>query len=350
MSIELGLLIGFLLLVGNAFFVGAEFSLVAVRRSSIETKAAAGSRKARITLKAMENVSQLMAGAQLGITLCSLGLGAIAEPALAHLLEPALHSLGISDNLLHPIALSVALSLVIFLHVVLGEMVPKNIALAGPDRASLILAPMLVRVVNIMAPLVRGLNFLASSILRAFGVDPKDEVSSVFNRDGVAGLVEESHREGLLSKDEEQLLSGALEFQEQSLASIIIPLDKTVCLPAGATYGDAGDALISSGFSRFPILGTDEKPGGYVHVKDVLVTDAAKLGSPVEGTRIRPLLTFKKSSSLRSVLKAMQKTGTHMASVEAADKKLLGFVMLDDVLAELMGEQAFDMNPQDVEA
>ncbi len=347
MSIELGLLLGLLLLFGNAFFVGAEFSLVAVRRSSIELKAAEGSRRARIALGALENVPLLVAGAQLGITLCSLMLGAITEPALAHLLEGPLHDMRLSDSLLHPIALILALTVVIFLHVVIGEMIPKNIALAGPDRAGLVLLPMLVKTVNFLAPLVKVLNFLAAGILRAFGVKPQDEVSSMYNRDEVAGLVEESHREGLLSEDEEQLLSGALEFQERPLASIVIPLDKTVCLPADASYDDAGEAVASSGFSRFPIMGRGGTPRGYVHVKDMLVTDAAKLTRRIDNTQVRPLLTFQKTSSLRSVLKAMQKTGTHMATVETSDKKPLGFVMLDDVLAELMGEQAFDMNPQD---
>src|SRR5918994_1532622 len=129
------------LLALNAFFVGAEFALLSARRSQIEPYAQQGSRAARTTLRAMENISLVMAGAQLGITVCSLGLGAIGEPAVAHLLEPVFHAARMPDNLLHPVSFVVAMSVVVYLHVVLGEMVPKNIALAGADRAAMVLSP-----------------------------------------------------------------------------------------------------------------------------------------------------------------------------------------------------------------
>src|SRR5687768_2882790 len=135
------LVLGVLLLIGNAFFVGAEFALIAARRSQIEPRAEEGSRMARTTLRAMEHVSLVMAGAQLGITVCSLGLGAVAEPAVAHLLEPILEAIRVPDQLLHPIAFAIALSIVVYAHVVLGEMVPKNLAIAGPERAALVLGP-----------------------------------------------------------------------------------------------------------------------------------------------------------------------------------------------------------------
>ena len=130
-----GVLLAIVLLALNAFFVGAEFALLSARRSQIEPRAQEGSRAARTTLRAMEHVSLVMAGAQLGITVCSLGLGAVGEPAVAHLLEPAFHAMRVPDAALHPVAFVVAMSIVVYLHVVLGEMVPKNIALAGPDRA-----------------------------------------------------------------------------------------------------------------------------------------------------------------------------------------------------------------------
>ena len=138
MSDWAGILLTVFLLAANAFFVGAEFALISARRSQIEPRAQAGSRMARTTLKAMEKVSLMMAGAQLGITMASLGLGAVSEPALAHLMEPVFHDLGLPDAWLHPVAFVIAMTIVVFLHVVVGEMVPKNIAIAGPDRAALI--------------------------------------------------------------------------------------------------------------------------------------------------------------------------------------------------------------------
>ncbi|MBF6621351.1 MAG: DUF21 domain-containing protein, partial [Patulibacter sp.] len=189
MSDTVALLIGVVLLGLNAFFVGAEFALISARRSEIEPRAEEGSRAAKITLGAMEHVSLMMAGAQLGITICSVGLGYIAEPALAHLIEPLFEAIGIPSSLLHPVAFVIALSIVVYLHVVLGEMVPKNIALAGPERSALMLGPPLVMVVRILRPAIAGLNWVANVVLRGVGVEPKDEVTSAFTRDEVAGLL-----------------------------------------------------------------------------------------------------------------------------------------------------------------
>ena len=215
MSPALALTISLVLLVGNAFFVGAEFALISARRSVIEPRAEEGHWAARITLNSMENVSLMMAGAQLGITLCTLGLGALAEPAIAHGLEVPFHDLGIPESLVHPAALVVALFFVGGLHVVLGEMVPKNIALAGPDRSALALAPPMAAVVRVLKPVIWLLNKSANGVLRLVGVTPSDEVTSAFTRDEVAGLVEESQREGMLDDDETRLLTGALEFEER---------------------------------------------------------------------------------------------------------------------------------------
>lgn len=141
MSTGSAIAVSMLLLAANAFFVGAEFALVSVRRTTIEPRAQAGSWAAKVTLRAIENVSLMMAAAQLGITICSLGLGYLGEPAIAHIIEGPLERVGLPETLLHPIAFAIALSIISYLHVVLGEMIPKNLALAGPDQAALALAP-----------------------------------------------------------------------------------------------------------------------------------------------------------------------------------------------------------------
>ena len=170
MSDATAIAVAVVLLGANAFFVGAEFALISARRATIEPRAAAGSRRARTTLAAMENVSLMMAGAQLGITICSLGLGAIGEPAVAHLIEAPFASAGVPGALLHPIAFTIALAIVVFAHVVIGEMVPKNIALAGPDRAALLLAPPLAFIVRVLKPVIAVLNAVANLSLRAVKV------------------------------------------------------------------------------------------------------------------------------------------------------------------------------------
>ncbi len=208
MSDLTGVLIAIGLLAFNAFFVGAEFALISARRSQIEPRAQAGSRVARTTLHAMENVSLMMAGAQLGITICSVGLGAVGEPAVAHLIEPLFESAGVPEALLHPVAFVIALTVVVFLHVVLGEMVPKNIAIAGPERSALVLGPPMLFVVTLLRPIIVALNAIANATLRLLRVEPKDEISSAFTREEVAALVEESRGEGLIEADEYDRLAG----------------------------------------------------------------------------------------------------------------------------------------------
>ena len=173
MSGVTALIVAVLLLLANAFFVAAEFALIAARRSAVETRAEQGSRSARATLRAMGNVSVLMAGAQLGITLCSLGLGALAEPALAHLLEPVFATIGIPGAFAQPIAFVIALAIVVFAHIVYGEMVPKNLALASPERTAILLALPMTAIVTVLKPALLALNAIANGILRLLRVTPQ---------------------------------------------------------------------------------------------------------------------------------------------------------------------------------
>ncbi len=337
MSVELGLLAAVLLLLGNAFFVGAEFSLVSVRRSAIEPLAANGSRNALITLRALENISLLMAGAQLGITLCSLALGAIAEPAIAHLLETPFHSLHIAEHLLHPISFAIALIITVFLHVVIGEMVPKNIALARPERSALLLTPVLVGIVKVLYPIIQLLNVIANGVLRLFNIDPKTEVTSTYTRDEMADLVKESRKEGYLSEDNEHLLSGALTFDAQTVHGVVIPTDKVVTITQKTTHRELEELAARTGFSRFPVFAKNNKFDGYVHIKDVLQTDETVLDQPLDTRKVRELITVSANESIRMTLKTMQHSGAHIAAVTNG-KSVVGLVALEDVVQELIGE------------
>jgi CBS domain containing-hemolysin-like protein len=327
-----------LLLAGNAFFVGAEFALISARRTQIEPLAAQGSRRARTTLAAMERVSLMMAGAQLGITVCSLGLGAVGEPAVAHLLEGPFAAAGMPEQLLHPVAFAIALTVVVVLHMVLGEMVPKNIALAGPERSALALGPVLYGVVKVLEPVIVALNAVANAVLRLLKVEPKDEVTSAFTRDEVAGLVTESRREGLLDADEHELLTGALGFDEQPVSSVLLPAESLVTVPEGVTPAQVEARCAETGFSRFPVQARSGELTGYLHLRDVLVTDPALRDRPVERRTIRPLATIPRTSPLHSALEVMQARGAHLAQVVEPDGRPAGVVALEDVLEELVGE------------
>ncbi len=337
MSFATGIPIIIAMLLGNAFFVGAEFGLVSARRSNIELKALNGSRAARITLTAMEQVSLMLAGAQLGVTLCSLILGAVSEPLIAHALEAPFHALGLSGFWQHALSLAIALTLTVYAHVVIGEMIPKNVALAEPTRTALILVPPLFYMVRAVRPVIVFLNAIANASLHAIGIKPKQEIASSFNRDEVAGFVKESHREGLLSEEEEQLLSGALELDQQTVKSVILSLDKVVTTPLKPTAGDVERLATTTGFSRFPVIGNKGTLKGYIHLKDLLQVPDNELEQPLRASYIRPLATVKSFASLRGALAAMQQSRAHIAQVTDRRGKLVGIVMLEDVLEELVG-------------
>ncbi|MCL3863130.1 hemolysin family protein [Actinotalea sp. K2] len=333
------LLIAVALLAGNAFFVGAEFALISARRTQIEPRAAEGSRSARLTLRAMENVSLMMAGAQLGITMCSLGLGAIGEPAVAHLLEVPLAAIGVSGPLLHGIAFTVALAIVVFLHMVLGEMVPKNIAIAGPERSALALGPALYGVVMVLKPLIVFLNWVANVVLRALRVSPKDEVTSVFTADEVAAFIAESRQEGLLDEEEHSLLASALNISVETVAAVAVPRADLVVLPHGVTSAQAEAECVRTGFSRFPVAGRDGSLVGYVHLKDLLSVSVEDATKPVAPRWIRPLASIPAETTLDAALTAMQARGAHVALV-THEGEVVGAAMLEDVVERLVGEVA----------
>jgi CBS domain containing-hemolysin-like protein len=338
MSDQTAILVSVLLLIGNAFFVGAEFALISARRSRIEPLAAEGRRGARTTLKAMERVSLMMAGAQLGITACSLGLGALGEPAVAHLLEPLFEAAGTPEVLVHPIAFAIALSVVVYLHMVLGEMVPKNIAIAGPERSALVLGPVLYGVVTALKPLILFLNGAANLVLRAVRVQPTDEVASVFTREQVATMIGESGREGLLDTEEVDLLEGALDLVDRTAADIMVPSAQVRALPGDARARDVHTATVETGFSRFPLLDAAGRPVSYVHVKDVLPPKGERVnGHPVPDASRHPLPDVQAAASVEQVVQGLRAAGAHLGRVVRGDD-VLGIVALEDALEELIGE------------
>ncbi len=346
MSDSTAIVVALLLLAGNAFFVGSEFALISARRSRIEPMAEAGVLGARTTLRAMERVTLMMAGAQLGITACSLGLGALGEPAVAHLVEPLLEAVRAPEALVHPVAFAVSLSVVVYLHIVLGEMVPKNIAIAGPERSALVLGPLLYGVVLALKPLLLVLNGIANLLLRAVRVEPADEVASVFTREQVATMISESNREGLLDDEEVHLMEGALDLQDRTAADIMVPLDQVRAVPGDAPATDVHTAAVETGFSRFPLLDAAGSPVSYVHVKDVLPAKGERVPvQPVpEGSR-RHLPDVPPTASVAQVVQTLRGAGAHLGRVVRTEavtavprSRVLGIVALEDALEELIGE------------
>jgi magnesium and cobalt exporter, CNNM family len=325
------------LLLVNAFFVGAEFAVISARRSSIEPLAERGSKAAQTTLWAMEHATLMLATTQLGITVCSLLILNVSEPAIHHLLEYPLGLTSWSEDTIGVVAFAVALALVTFLHVVIGEMVPKNLSFSVPDRVALMLAPPLVMVSRVFKPIIFSLNWLANSVLRVFRVEPKDEANSTYTLEEVAGIVEQSTREGVLA-DTSGTLSAAFEFTAKKVADIEVPMGAVVVLSKEATPADVQQAVATHGFSRYVVCDGEGQPSGYLHLKDVTDLDGPDVYTrPVPRERIRPLTAVAEDSDIEDALASMRRNRTHVARSVDAEGRASGVLFLEDIIEELVG-------------
>lgn len=332
-----GLLALFVLLLVNAFFVAAEFAIIAARRSQIEPRAEAGSRAARTAIWAMEHASLMLATSQLGITIASLLILNVSEPAIHHLLEGPLTLTGLPDGAVDAISFGITLVLVSFLHVVFGEMVPKNLSFSVPDRAVLLLAPPLVFVATIFRPIIVALNATANAVLRLFGVEPKNEANSVFNLGEVATIVAQSQKEGIL-RDVTGTLSAAFEFTEKKVQDVAIGLASLVTLPEDAAPSDVERAVAQRGFSRYILVDEAGEPTGYLHLKDVIDIDDVEYDEPVPPKRIRQLISIFRGTDLEDALATLRRSGTHVARAFDESGATTGVLFLEDIIEELVGE------------
>ena len=332
------LFIGFLTLVVNAFFVGAEFALISVRRSQIEPYAEQGDRRAKSVLWGLQHVSALMAAAQLGITLCTLVLGIVAEPAIEHLLEPVFHAVGVPEGAGRAISFAIALALATYLHMLLGEMVPKNIALAEPVRSALALGPPLVTLARAVRPVIFTINAFANMLLKLLRVETKDEVTATFSDAELARLVRDSGEAGLIDERARERLHDALELGRRPVRDVVLPLEQVVYARVGVTPEELERLSAESGFSRFPVVDDGRRIVGYLHVKDAL--DAVQQDAPFQVADMRPIARVRESTPLDDVLTAMRGSRTHVAAVLGSDGLLSGLVTMEDVLRKLFGQRA----------
>jgi CBS domain containing-hemolysin-like protein len=286
----------------------------------------------------MEHATLMLATSQLGITVCSLVILNVSEPAIHHLLEIPLGLTSLSAETIGIVAFVVALLLVTFLHVVFGEMVPKNISFSVPTRAALLLAPPLVFVARLLKPVIWTLNGIANSILRLFKVEPKDEATSAYTLDEVANIVEQSTRDGVLS-DTSGTLTAAFEFTAKTVADVEVPIDSMVLLPLTATPADIQRAVAAHGYSRYILTDNDGALTGYLHLKDVMdLTTPAAFSQAVPAKRIRKLASAFSGSDLEDALAVMRRTGAHVARVFDAQGTTTGVLFLEDIIEELVGE------------
>ncbi|MGW2414783.1 hemolysin family protein [Streptomyces tubercidicus] len=325
-----------LLVLINGFFVGAEFALVSVRRSQIEPLATEGSSRARQVLHGLENLPQMMAAAQFGITVCSLTLGAVAEPTVARLLEPLFEAVHLPAALVHPLGYVIALALVVFLHLVIGEMLPKNLAMAAPEKTALWFSPGLVAFARLCRPVTALLGACARGVLRIFRVEPKDEVEAVFTSEQLTHLVEDAGQAGLLEPAEQEQLSDILELGSRPVTDVLLDRAALVTVEPTVTPRQVEELTVRTGYSRFPVCAPGGAYMGYLHVKDVL--DLEERDRAVPQRVWHPMTTLRAELALDDALTAMRRAASHLAAVADATGRVLGVVALEDVLEMLVGE------------
>jgi CBS domain containing-hemolysin-like protein len=324
-------LISVILLLGNGFFVGAEFALIASRHTVVEPMAAR-SRMARWALSAMNQIPLMIAGAQLGITICSLGLGALAEPALAHLLERPFAGLGLPEQAVHPVAFLLALGVVVFLHTVVGEMVPKNVALAGPERSVLLLGPPMLAFCVATKPLLVAMKWVAKVILRMWGIQAKDAVKTVYTAEELAGLVTQSRTEGLLDPEEHARISGALNLHRRTAGDAMRGWSAVTTVAEDVSPASLEVLATRTGRSRFPVVErSSRRVLGFVHIKDVLGMTGPARREPIPPQLLRPLGVVPPDRPLAELLLAMRRERRHIVLVSDG-RAPLGVVTLHDVL------------------
>ncbi|WP_300015659.1 hemolysin family protein [Pseudonocardia sp.] len=332
----IALLAAIALLAGNAFFVGAEFALVSARRDRLESMAGSGHGAAAIVLRAHADLSRMLAASQLGITICSLLLGRLGEPAVAHLIEKPLEWVGMPEALLHPLAFAASLAIVVVAHMVLGEMVPKNIAIAGPERAALWLVPPFLVFTRAAAPLIGFFNFLANGVLRLFGVEPRDELEAAFTSGELADLITESRAEGFLDDDETSRLTRTLRSAQATVADVLISVAALVTLPPHPVVGDVARAVADTGYSRFPLRSADGRLTGYLHVKDILdLADDEQAAVPPG--RVRALPEVPITARLDEALAVLRRQRSHLGRVVGRDGATVGTVTMEDLVERYVG-------------
>lgn len=337
----LSVVLTLVLLIANAFFVGAEFALISARRDRLEALAEQGKRSALTVIRAGQNLPVMLAGAQLGITVCSILLGRVGEPAVAHLLGKPFHLLGVPDTVVHTVSFVIAITIVVVLHVLLGEMVPKNIAIAGPESAAMLLVPPYLLWVRAARPVIAFYDWCAHVTLRVFGVEAKTELENAVSSIELSEMIAESLSEGLLDPEEHNRLSRALRIRNRVVGDVAVPL-REVHAVSVATHGSGPAvaaiqrALSESGYSRFPVIDASERFIGYVHIKDVL-SHVDDPDAVIDLSVVRPLPEVPDSMPLPDALSRLRRENSHLALVTGPDGVVSAIVALEDLVEDVVG-------------
>ncbi|MBA3442291.1 MAG: HlyC/CorC family transporter [Pyrinomonadaceae bacterium] len=339
MFTALNILIVFLLVFANGFFVASEFALVGVRRSRIATLADAGDRRAQRLLGLVDNLNAYISATQLGITIASLALGWIGKPAIAHLLEVPLEG-RVSETVLHTISFTIAFSIITFLHIVLGELAPKTLALERAEKTALAIAWPMQAFYKVFSWPIRLLDWAGTRTVRLFGLHPSGEHASIYTAEELRGLIDVSRKSGHLEEDEQKLINRVFDFTDAEVREAMVPRMAVDAIPVTATLEETKQAFRSLGYSRLPVYRERlDDVAGVLFRKDF--EPYLEPHHPAEFNLeklLRPPMFMLARARLGAALKQMQAARTHIAFVIDEHGGLEGIVTLEDVLEEIVGD------------
>ena len=332
----LAIAVGSLLVLFNGAFVALEFGLLGAMKSAIDTEATAGRKSALAAQRLQRDVLTTLGGAQLGITICSLVIGRLAEPAVASVIERLVNEFAeISETVLHSVSFAIALALVVVVHMVLGEMVPKNLAITGPEKTLLLLARPMALYLSLARPLIRMFQGFSNGLLSMFRVEPTSELDESTTSAELALMVDESHDQGLIDSQEYALIESAIAFGQMPATSVMAQIHHVHSVSVDSEIVEIEDQIVKTGHTRLVVHGADMNDvRGFVHSKDLLgIKEKKQCLAP---DLIRPMLRVDPESTLPDVLQLMRRSQIHLAVVTSEGTNI-GVLTLDDVMRGLVG-------------
>ncbi|MER5843002.1 MULTISPECIES: hemolysin family protein [Streptomyces] len=336
-----GLLAVFVLTAGTGYFVAQEFAYVSVDRLTLAREAEAGDRRAARALKVLERLSFMLSGAQLGITVTGLVVGFIAEPSVSALLRPALSGLGLPDAAVSGVSVVLAFVLATVVQMVIGELAPKNLAIAVPERLAKALAGSTLAYLKVVGPLVRIFDNAASRLLRRIGIEPVEELHHGATLEELGHLIGESHESGALPGDTATLLDHALEFSERTLHTVMVPRADAVFVRGEAGADEAVGLIAAHGHSNYPVLGDHpDDVAGVLGVRELMAVPAGALAGATAGAMARRPLLLPDTLPLPEAVARMREQDDEFAVVLDEHGGVAGIVTYEDIAEELVGDIA----------
>lgn len=344
MLTALGLLGVVALIAANGYFVAVEFAFVAARRSRFLEQAEEGDRRSKRAIDVHKRLSFMLSGAQLGITVTTLLVGFIAEPAIASVIEPALIAVGVPESVTFGISLTLALILATMAQMVFGELAPKNLAIAKPEPVARSLASSMWLFMRLAGPVIRLFDGSANRLLRMIGVEPVEELRGAVSTEELDLIVDSSAESGHLTQSQAALLERAIDFGELEASDAMVPWNRVVTIDVDATAADLRD-LMASTHSRFPVVDADGQVQGVVHAKDLLGVSRSEYDSTLVSELLHEILAVPEAAGLNVVLSELRSRATEMAIVIDEYGGPAGVVTLEDVVEELVGDIEDEYDP-----